>query len=225
MSRRDSWIALLGLAACDPIDFHDGSGDTGSDSDPTRDTGPPPDTFGGATQVGSEGLWGCPVVGMTPIDGGLDIPGVGTPEALADTVTGTWVVDFADGAGARTQGGFYWRTTDLVALAKAGGACDDFVVVGITGTTIREGQTLPVDGRLGFDGSRIAALVWPVASVATVESSWGVTAPEGAEGLRMRLEVDPLGALSGAASFSPCREPGWSCAGDEVALTLSAVRP
>lgn len=95
MRRMLCLVGFVGMVACDlpaSTAVSDDSGDTGLT---TQDTGLVEPWADMATQVGSEGIFGCLVDSIVPIEGDAVPDGfTQTPNALYDALAGLWTGDF-----------------------------------------------------------------------------------------------------------------------------------
>jgi hypothetical protein len=206
--RRAALAVLAPLAACD--DPGAGTGLLDSATGAPTDTGPAPTTKG-ATQLGSEGFWGCPVLGLDPVSPVDAIPGLGVPQDLAAAALGDWSGTWTSRAdGAITDGKLASVATSF-ALARSAAPCDDHLVVGVSASVARASVALPTTGWLGLRPGDAALLLTADGTADEAAVAWGLADPQGLAALRWRLDVVD-GALGGVASFVDCGPSEVACA-------------
>jgi hypothetical protein len=179
------------------------------------------------TQVGSEGFWTCPVLGVQDLgDGTAALPSLGAaPVELVAARVGTWPVqmtdlgdgELADGALELVDEGVY-----LWVDVTETGDCVDHLAVAVRGELQRDDWKLPMTGVLAIrpdDGRMILTGEGPLADV---ETTWGPTPLDPAlTAFRVEVGLDAT-ALAGTASYVDCT--AVTCAGAAPLATLTGAR-
>lgn len=223
MTPRIPWagLALLApLAACDDPGAGTGLLDSGTGL-PT-DSGPEPTTQS-ATQVGSEGFWGCPVLGLDPVSPVDAIPGLGVPQDLAAAALGDWPGTWTSRADGSTADGKLAMAPTSFALARSAAPCDDHLVVGVSASVTRASVALPAAGWLGVRPGDTALLLTADGTADEAAAAWGLPDPAGLAALRWRLDLVD-GALGGVASYADCGPTEVACAGAVDVLDAAFAR-
>lgn len=218
MDARRGWAALaaLGLIACEPVDFGprpDGSaGDTGE----TGSTGTSSPL--NATQVGSEGLWGCPIDGLDPLGPREDVAGFGVAEDVLSGLVRAFALQFP----AEPSAGALALGADAYFLQRSS-TCGDALVASASGTAERGTGPLAVTARVGTDGARSVLAAAFVDAPADVAAAWALPeVPAETVAIRMVLAPDGSGGLTGDVSFAPCGAEDVDCPTRTTAVALTA---
>lgn len=210
----------LGTLACDrgaPAGrLRDDSGLAGTD------TGDEP-TGQSATQVGSEGFWGCPVDALDPISPSDPLPGLGVPSGMAAVALGGWSLQLASRADATTRAGSLTTAPRDWSLARALPPCEDFVVVGVEGKIERDGSSVVVSGQLGLRPGDATFLLFADEGAPEVARAWGLPADPDLPAFRFTLDAVE-GSIAGVGSSTACADGPFSCDPVEDALDVTGVR-
>lgn len=214
---------LLLSAACDATGslVEGGTGDTGDTGISTVTT-----QTHDATQVGSEGFWGCPIERIDPLDPASQAPGFTEPVGTAvGAHLGAWTLQVTDAATATTGGGTLtleagtsWRWVDVADDT----GCVDHAMVDVTAELSRDGQP-PVElvGKVVVRPDGEGGVV-ATADRALAEGAWGVGTTGGT---LFRLEGS-LGtaALSATTAYADCPVSEPHCPSAAVLAALAGSR-
>lgn len=207
-------VVALGALGCDDTlgnglvaDGH------GSDSGlSTGDTGVVSTTkISDATQVGSEGFWGCPIEKVEPIE--PTAAPLGFEGGVGDAVQGhlgTWPLAVVDAATAATATGALelavgevWRWVDVA----EGTGCEDHVLASVSGVLTRDGgPPMALSGLVAVRPDGQGGLV-ATADRAVAEPMWGVGTYGGSlfplEGGLGITDIDATAAYADCAASEP----------------------
>ncbi|MCB9684475.1 MAG: hypothetical protein H6738_05290 [Alphaproteobacteria bacterium] len=205
-------IVAVGALGCDDTLGNGLVGDVGRDSGLTSDSGFESTTkISDATQVGSEGFWGCPIEKLDPLEPSAQP--VGFDEGVGVAVQGhlgSWPLTVIDAATAgevvgtlELTAGEVWRWVDVA----DGTGCEDHVLASVTATLTRDaGPAMPLSGMVVVrpDGQGGVVLT---GDRAAAEPAWGTGTSGGAlfrlEGALGVSEVAATVAYADCASTEP----------------------
>ncbi len=226
-------VGLLGIAGCDDVPGSEHSGDTDSACDfgcdeSGLDTDPPVTTSEGATQVGSEGFWGCPVEHVEPITDPTEFfPDLGgSPSQVVASYLGEWPLLIEDLAAPGTtvtgslglSAGESWRWVDVT----DGPTCVDHLAVSVGASLTREvAAPLALLGVVAVRPDGVGALVTTTA-LDQVGPEWSLPS-SGAPFFRVE---GPLGksTVEAVATFADCPASEPTCDGQVGVSTLTGSR-
>lgn len=227
-------VLLSVLLGCDDAGYSKSTGDTALDTGLVLDTAAPTGqvkTQSMGTQVGSEGLWDCPIEHVQAIDDPSAVldPLGGTPISLASDRVGSWSLQITDTGTTSPVPGLLSLTDDAEYLwldVTDGAGCTDHLAVMLSATLARgAGEAVDLVGYLAIrpDDGRIA-LAAEGAALSALEIDWGTASfPTNEEAMQFRIEADlsPT-ALSGQAAWLDCVED--DCPGADPISELSGTR-
>ncbi|MCA9489168.1 MAG: hypothetical protein KC621_04580 [Myxococcales bacterium] len=217
-----AWVAL----GCDDTVGNHLVGDRGRDTG-TTDTGSVSTTkISDATQVGSEGFWGCPIEGVDPLD--PTSKPVGFEAGVGDAVQahlGSWPLTVTDAETGATvaatlelTAGDVWRWIDVAEEA----ACQDHAMVSVGAVLTRDGGApMPLSGMVVVRPDGQGAVV-ATGERAAAEPTWGTGTSGGA---LFRLE-GTLGVADVVATvaYADCASTEPHCEVSSPLASLSGTR-
>jgi hypothetical protein len=220
-------VGLLALVACDSSGSSRGTGTGFASTDPLTTFPDFTQTSLDATQVGSEGFWGCTVVSTEPIvDPTATIPDLGVSAVdLAAARVGGWPLAVQDvGADLAVDGDL--ELTDLGVyewVVTTGSGCSDWLQVSVGGAVTRE-SSAPVElaGDLAISLDQAAISLVSPDDLAGIGAIWG---PPPADDATFRVDAGVTDvALRGWASYGSCPTDQIPCPSVEHVSALTSDR-